>query len=58
MMSPELVWNDETRSEMQNKLKSQINSMNNAENQLPTELAFCNEIKEFEYSVNKTEMRI
>ena len=62
LQSPELVWNDETRSEMQAKLKSQILSMTNHRSGLsellPVEKAFCNEIKDFEYSVNLTELRI
>lgn len=46
---------------MQAKLKSQILSMTQTRSglsELPVQKAFCNEIKDFEYSVNLTELRI
>ena len=58
LQSPELVWNDETRAELQERLSSQIQAMALDNHDLSAAAAFCSEIKDFEYSVNLTELRI
>jgi hypothetical protein len=47
--SPELVWNDETRSELFMALQVQLKSNGGA---------FYEQLIEFEYSVNKRELRV
>ena len=58
LFSPELVWNDETRREMLAKLQLQLKSMLSGGEGLPTEVSFCNVVRDFEYSVNQKELRI
>lgn len=58
LFSPELVWNDETRREMLAKLQLQLKSMLSDKEGLPTEVGFCNVVRDFEYSVNQKELRI
>jgi len=45
---------------MHAKLRSQISSMESqpSSNEETVVVTFCNEIKDFEYSVNRTELRI
>ena len=65
--APELVWNDETRQEMLDKISTQIrsllddvqytsNSKKKDDNDLPE--LFCNKLHDFEYTVFKKELRI
>jgi len=49
--SPELVWNDETREELNNILEQQIRTLEGGGN-------YFELVEKFEYSVNKRELRV
>ena len=48
--SPELVWNNETRIELANVIELQIQHIDKDK--------FCDKLLEFDYSVNKRELRV